>query len=197
MLKRQRPASPPPSARDIPLMMAAESLMDAPQRTAKRRRVLPPLLDGKARGWGLRGDDNIDYDNEEDDEEEESASEESVHQNVHDAGQYKSTNSFLHDLHALHQHRLIFSSSPPHLHLTPNQRQYINSHGLFHPDQGSSPIPGKVLPPLSECPRPHSQLNQCISIGPMPQSGDDGNRMDEVQRVKERYEETNKFVKPA
>lgn len=129
MLKRQRPASPPPSIPSIPL--ATDPLPFNPEagRASKRRRVLPPSLDGHARGWSLP-------DGEEDDGEEDymSSGDEPVEEpgdkvawTLH-LSEYKMANNFLHELHALHQHRLLFSSPP-----VPNSR-------LLEPQRLSSPL---------------------------------------------------------
>ncbi|KAJ7225746.1 hypothetical protein GGX14DRAFT_422139 [Mycena pura] len=174
MLKRLRPASPPP-ALDIPFI--PDVIPDSHRR--KRPRILPPSLNGEERH--AMHDTNED-DGEEDDDEAEII----VNHNAPGVGpsgstapstEYQSANTFLHDLHALHRHRLIFS--PPSL----------------------SP----ALQP-GHSPAPRYPEKSCLPTTPdYPHLADkkDGTGLqdfrcelppEEVQRVKERYEETNKLL---
>src|ERR1700720_1031424 len=105
MLKRQRPVSPPPSL-DVPLVAMD---MNHQNHEAKRRRILAPVLDGEKRGWATSQKETYEDEEEEVLEEQEQNIVENVGQ-WRDSDIYKSTNSFLHELHALHQHRLIFSN---------------------------------------------------------------------------------------
>jgi len=114
---------------------------------------------------------------------------------------YKQTNSILHEVHALHQHRLIFSqpSSEPFSHLgfsapplsTATHLPLQSSHGLDSPSSFSSD--GKVSIP--ECPVPGHYshlahvalaLNNSAAYTPLD--------FHEVKSVRERYEDTNKLL---
>ncbi|KAJ7102160.1 hypothetical protein B0H15DRAFT_813431 [Mycena belliarum] len=170
MLKRLRPASPPPSEPSIPLI-------SEPPRHSKRRRILPPSLDGQSRHTMLRTDED-DGDGEEDEGE----------INVSDGNnsgpsvltgsntEYESANTVLHDLHALHRHRLIFSSPLP---------SFVHSGHHYSPHS-----PDKTLVTSL----PHYPLS--------PDAKDMSGRPDfrcqlpseEVQSVKERYEDTNRLL---
>ncbi|KAJ7275271.1 hypothetical protein B0H12DRAFT_1086527 [Mycena haematopus] len=173
MLKRQRAISPPPSNPAIPLV---SDPTESHRRESKRRRVLPPSLDGQYRHAAFRGTED---DGEEDDEEVDF----SGRQNPPDAApsrsaayntEYQSANTFLHDLHALHRHRLIFSSPPSPL-LQP---------GLlpFRDDEKS------YLPPIANYSRTldKQDLSGGMQGFELP--------VEEVQSVKERYEDTNRLL---
>ncbi|CAA7264704.1 unnamed protein product [Cyclocybe aegerita] len=107
MLKRQRASSPPPSSSSVPLV--TDNLVDLIDRGTKRRRTQPPVLDGGARGWAQDNcnDDEEDYYSDEGDK--------SYPRQTMTRGnsEYAVENSKLRELHTLHQHRLLFSSSNP------------------------------------------------------------------------------------
>lgn len=117
MLKRQRQPSPPPPSTPflsadpfmpVPVVVEPE---DSERRHAKRRRTQPPVLDGALRGWARPETED---DGEEDVAEEEvgwSDLDENTTTTISE--EYKSNNSILRDLHALHQHRVSFSSPIP------------------------------------------------------------------------------------
>jgi hypothetical protein len=95
-------------------MPATPFLDDCPfetmiQHQSKRRRVLPPVLDGQARGWGKSGDE--DGDDEYDEYPEDPVDPTDVDGRVADAAGYKSANGVLHELHALHRRRHFLSPS--------------------------------------------------------------------------------------
>ncbi|KAF9014937.1 hypothetical protein BDQ17DRAFT_1418071 [Cyathus striatus] len=106
MLKRQRPLSPTHAA--VPLLDCSIGDMLA-ERDSKRRRTLPPPLDGSYRGLA-----DLPYDDD---------SPSSMSENKQDdvflniptisdaAAEYKSANSVLRELHTLHHHRLLFFQS--------------------------------------------------------------------------------------
>ncbi|KAF9229666.1 hypothetical protein BS17DRAFT_33093 [Gyrodon lividus] len=127
MLKRQRPATPPPSSLDdSPPCFPDRSIRPLPQRNvdptlcneprSKRQRVQPPVLDGALRGW-LASNPTGPYVDESDGEEDwvedgegqQSGGLSSLPLAVTD--QYKHANSLLHELHTLHQHRFLFAES--------------------------------------------------------------------------------------
>jgi len=144
----------------------------ASTRDAKRRRIAPPVLDGDARGWATHNRDESDG---EEDVESDAVPE------WHDAAataEYKDANSFLHDLHALHQHRLMFCPAPLPLH-PPNP---------YSCPLTSNPIGKSVIPQV-----PQRQQRHKDRITNIPEPG--GTVLDlEVVRVKERYEDTNKLL---
>jgi hypothetical protein len=97
----------------MPVPVVVEPEDSEGQRHAKRRRTQPPVLDGALRGWARVEPD--------DDGEEEVVEEEVGWSNLDEnptattkiSEEYKSTNLILRDLHALHQHRVSFSSPIP------------------------------------------------------------------------------------
>lgn len=178
MLKRQRQVSPPPSIPSIPLIRDPPTVW---QHDLKRRRLLPPVLDGQARGWG-KPDDTCD----EDDEEDAYFSEDDVGETPpYDCGQYKSANSVLYELHALHQHRLLFSPpAPSQLRIATSHRATCTHLSTTAFDEHSS-IKSN-LPPSSERHKHYSgDTDRKASESTVPSQ--------EVLRVKERYENRNKF----
>ncbi|KAK0198624.1 hypothetical protein F5146DRAFT_1020437 [Armillaria mellea] len=159
MLKRQRAASPRVSAMSNVHLVAD----DSPRQ--KRRRILPPALDGHLRGriW----------ENDEDDGEEDY---ESTDEEGQDRGEgsleYKAANSMLYELHALNRHRQIFAT-------TSNQHWPYGFPGT-PPEKGSSIAS-----------TPHLHHNEAKS-GAQQSSGSGNLSVDELQKVTQRYEETNK-----
>lgn len=91
--------------------------------------------------------------------------------------EYKSANNFLHELHALHQHRLMFSSSSP---LFPHQ------HPSFSLMQPQPPAKSTHSPPL-EPPRTHLKGDVAHAFAA------ESMALDELQSVQERYVDANKF----
>lgn len=190
MLKRQRPASPSPSSPSIPLITDSP-LMDVNYRDTKRRRILPPVLDGPSRGWATHRETHNGEDEDEDDDEEVVVGNDSQ-QDWHDAGaassaEYKATNNFLHELHALHQHRLAFASPPSHL--TAGFPPNLSDHSYPYTPATSGKTASLISPePLTT----HFQSRDLdlYTKGPVSISALDSSI--EVQRVKERYEDTNK-----
>ncbi|KAJ7293350.1 hypothetical protein C8J57DRAFT_1268805 [Mycena rebaudengoi] len=178
MLKRVRPISPPPSSPSIPLVSDPSEF---PGQEAKRRRILPPSLDGQFRG---RNALSLDEDDGEEDEDEAF----SDGRNASRAGpqpssatvdnaEYQSANSFLHDLHALHRHRLIFSSPQ-----SPQHPTYVIPHHYHE----------KHLPLTSEYARTPDDKDRVGLGGVAHFTTAEPSSLEEVQSVKERYEDTNK-----
>ncbi|KAJ6574874.1 hypothetical protein B0H19DRAFT_1126111 [Mycena capillaripes] len=171
MLKRHRPVSPPPPGPAIPLISDPP---DAHRRESKRRRILPPSLDGQVRRSLFPTDQD---DGEEDDDEMDrrnTSNSGPSGSTVHNT-EYESANTFLHDLHALHRHRLIFaSSSPP-----------------FQPDLSSIPRPPEksYLPPIPD----YRRMPDKQDASGMHDFGG-GLPFEEGQSVKERYEDTNRLL---
>lgn len=200
MLKRQRPVSPPPSFSSVPLI-TADSPTDLVERDTKRRRTLPPVLDGASRGWAQAPPfiNNVEDDEEDyisDDEIENIAPNFSINcsltqqqqQQPGDKAEYASTNSFLRELHTLQQHRLLFSS------LTSPAASSFLSCGSNSKDAGhSSPLTkGHFnLPPPIE---PRGSSHMSTPIAKLSQHQGHGLPIDETHSVTEHYEGTNKFL---
>ena len=206
MLKRQRPVSPPPMFSSVPLVMTDPPATDFMRRDTKRRRTLPPILDGAYRGWAqapplsINNVEDDDEDHISDDEVEKIAPNFSINCSLiqqhppEDKTEYASTNSFLRELHTLQQHRLLFSSPPPSVFpCSSNQKDAadtsnILSYSGYHPtlNKGQFNLP---LQPLIERPR--------VSPTPITKSSQHQSPafpIDEIHSVTDHYEGTNKYV---
>lgn len=201
MLKRQRPATPPPSSLDDPPsflpgpIRPLQSLhtVDPSELRPKRQRVRPPPLDGALRGWLESQSAGPHW---------ESDGEEDWIEDTHDvfrpplplsttADQYKDANSLLHELHVLHQHRLLFAHSPRDRRLNPTvppptahahiqahpagQRLVAWAHGAHH---SASPQLDRDGPADRSC---------CV------ESAEEKGLVEEVQCVRQRYEDANRY----
>jgi len=114
MLKRQRASSPSPlsqaTAMEVPLPSSDPT---SSEHGAKRRRILAPSLDGASSGWGqspILSEDDTDNDD--------TMGDDTLNpwpitaeRSLGGAGEYKTVNSLLHDLHAEQQHRRLMSLS--------------------------------------------------------------------------------------
>jgi len=186
MLKRQRPVSPPPSHHTIPLVADPLPFRTDPGRDFKRRRVLPPSLDGHSRGWGVPDP----ADGADDDEEYVASEGEAVEGNddrsawAEHTSEYQKANNVLHELHALHQHRLLFSSNS-HLSLPQRSPLEPSTLGTHHHDRHS-----KMIMPQ----RPVMQTKDpAFDPSGSGYSGSHSSK-DEVHRVTERYGDTNRLL---
>uniref|UniRef100_A0A8H7YBW7 Uncharacterized protein n=1 Tax=Psilocybe cubensis TaxID=181762 RepID=A0A8H7YBW7_PSICU len=195
MLKRQRPASPPIPSSSVPVV--SDTPADLIERHTKRRRTLPPVLDGSHRGWATEprtsADDEDEYYSDDEEDEQES---DFQRQQQQLQSEYKSTNNMLRELHTLHQHRLLFSPqatsdtrASPLTVIKPYQHQQLLQ----------SPIKG-LMPHLSErLQTPQQQLTSTST----PARIDSTKRThtdplsEELTRVSERYESTNRYVTPS
>jgi hypothetical protein len=210
MLKRQRPVSPTPTFPSVPLFIADPSA-DFVGRDTKRRRTLPPVLDGACRGWAQAP---LSINNEEDDGEEDYISDDDEIKNIvpncstncgltqqqpqGDKAGYTSTNSFLRELHTLQQHRLLFSSPPPPSSASASSFLYgsnskdASSHSGFHPP----PIKGHFNLPLLPIERPRvlSHMSPTLTTAKLSQQQSHGFPIDEIHSVTEHYEGTNKYA---
>jgi hypothetical protein len=204
MLKRQRPISPPPTFPTAPLVI--DLPVDFVGRDTKRRRTLPPVLDGACRGWAQAlplSINSVEDDGEEDyisdDEIENIAPNFSINcslahqQQPGDKTEYASTNSFLRELHTLQQHRLLSSSLPPPSMSSSsflcgsNSKDAHSSNILSYPPltKGHFNLPPQLERPRDMPPTPIAKLSRQQSHG---------QPIDEIHSVTEHYEGTNKYV---
>ncbi|KAJ3815034.1 hypothetical protein EV368DRAFT_79878 [Lentinula lateritia] len=197
MLKRQRVPSPPPSSSsNIPLISDSTPVENA--RSTKRRRTQPPVLDGQMRGWGTPQDVLYEAsDREEDDGEEDLVGDDPSYPALGTSGSanlnspYTAANGFLHELHTLQRHRLLYSfnTSPQlpssnHLvsHSYPQQVHAHNPH-TYPPSKG-------LFPPISPPTSGHAQSQQGIHAF-LPCASYPG-KQHELTSVKGHYEEKNR-----
>ena len=212
MLKRQRQVSPTPTFSSVPLVIA-DPYADFMGRNTKRRRTLPPVLDGTCRGWAVAP---LPINNEEDDGEEDYISDDEIknivpscsidcsltqQQQPGDKAGYTSTNSFLRELHTLQQHRLLFSSPPPPPSASassflygsnPKDAAHSSSYSGYH----SPPIKGHFNLQLQlpiERPRVSSHTSP-TPTAKLSQQQSHGFPIDEIHSVTEHYEGTNKYA---
>jgi len=205
MLKRQRPVSPPPTFSSVPLVIA-DPPVDFMERNSKRRRTLPPVLDGASRGWAqapplsinnVEDEDDEDYIS--DDEIENIAPNFSINysltqQQPDDRAEYTSTNSFLRELHVLQQRRLLSSLLPPSSSASSSSFLYgsnskdVQSSNIL--SYSGYPPRTKGLPPQ---PRVPSHMPP-TPIAKLSQQQSHGLPIDEIHNVTEHYEGTNKFL---
>ncbi|KAI0252594.1 hypothetical protein BJV78DRAFT_323354 [Lactifluus subvellereus] len=190
MLKRQRASSPSPLIQPTATELPLPSADSTSEHGAKRRRISGPPLEGPSRGWGP-----VCAPSEDEDEDDimngctpnpwanrREPSPES-------AGEYKTANSLLHDLHAEQQHRRLMSPSP---HLTPPPTPF--SYPDWSPPALQQPV-GKHAFVI----HPHPNLIQDTPLyekyhqGVHTNKTRDGLLCDDVS-VYERYEETNRFL---
>ena len=200
MLKRQRPVSPTPTSSSVPLVIADSFL----ERDTKRRRTLPPVLDGACRGWAQAPPS---INKEEDDGEEDYISDDEnkhitpncsinsslTQQQPGDNAGYTSTNSFLRELHTLQQHRLFFSPPlpPPSWSLCGSNSKDA-AHSSCYSGYDSPPIKGHFNLPI-ERPRVSSYTSPTPTAKLSQQQGH-GFPIDEIHSVTEHYEGTNKYA---
>ncbi|TFY72642.1 hypothetical protein EVG20_g377 [Dentipellis fragilis] len=214
MLKRQRASSPIPSMMpEIPLLPSDPSPIDYTQHAMKRRRMVPPSLDGSMRGWNVAPIPNDADDGEEswyprDDMgcSNHASTSQSTSQGT---GEYTKFNSLLHDLHAEHQfRRMISPSSGSTIPFVANDHRgqpFLHSNAtIHHPTPARQPRPSCVLPmpfsPPSPEPDAHPQDGQLsilkgLYAGSAPLLGTLEDVIpDEGQKVKENYAGANKWV---
>ncbi|KAI0762779.1 hypothetical protein C8Q74DRAFT_1371767 [Fomes fomentarius] len=187
MLKRQRSV---PSFVPDPYPPADPAIEMFEERVAKRRRHAQSTDKGKT-PW-LPGES----DGEEDVEYSEQAtgrSAPSEHaRRLGQAGEYKHVNTLLHDLHAEQRHRMLFSSSSPPIHQPfahyhPRHLAYPSSS----PDKSAAMLPAHG-PPAADPTELHRHMPSFTISIPIK----DASTVDhvEVQRVTERYEESNRLL---
>lgn len=189
MLKRQRPSSPPPSKLSVPLLDS--SPVDMMGRDSKRRRTLPPVLDGPSRGWEQpEGNDSERYDLEEysDDELVESEQTRVDDSSRTDSAEYKSANSVLRELHTLYQHRLAFSTTSPSLNSPAGSNPRSLQSQPMSDTYNAHCEHSRFLPVIPEHPKGLSYPGNSVGIG------NEQMLENEVHRVTERYENTNRWL---
>ncbi|KAL0950886.1 hypothetical protein HGRIS_007645 [Hohenbuehelia grisea] len=210
MLKRQRPSSPSHSAPEPPLLSDPHPF-DLPHREMKRRRTVPPVLDGPSRGWGPEGDTNSSSDESYDEEDFEDVedigarvwrgNERSagpvVHSPGHDCSEYKAANSVLYELHALHQHRLLFASTQSAGPV--NQAKPFGSPAYHASATPQSFSKDGFASPSSENLRAQSASASGAGYGHVKATSGslDGlasHTVPELESVKQRYEDTNRLL---
>jgi len=150
---------------------------------AKRRRTLPPVLDGKLRGWAIPNEagPNPDCEGYEDEEylDEEKEDFQYLATSPHDDSPYKSANNLLHELHTLHKHRLLFEPQSSR----PQEQAMDSTHASQH-------YPGTFSEPRPTAFPDQYYLNKDASQD-RPRAG---SMQEESQCVRSRYEDTNKWV---
>ncbi|KAI6045131.1 hypothetical protein EDC04DRAFT_2889320 [Pisolithus marmoratus] len=214
MLKRQRPATPPPSSLDFPTYFFPAKPLPNPDLASsisdpcgKRRRLERPENE-MLKGWALpssgisreeHGDDEEDVERSSHGDGAEELYDGVSNQSNSSRGDrvYKQTNSILHEVHVLNQHRLIFSPSehlsrsyseiPPHsIHNHPNSQGTAEfGCGLPQSAHGKSPMPSNS-----------SQLAHRMRAGQSCSANVAADQADvhEAQAVWERYGGTNKLL---
>jgi len=135
MLKRQRPASPFRLAIEVP-SLPDSTMFDIAHREGKRRRT---VLDSSSQGSYTT--QQFDGTNTSDDayhQHEESAEQGVKRVLSPQPSEYKTTNSVLFELHAMHRHRLLFTPS-----------QLFSSTESFSSKTHTYPAPHALMPPLT------------------------------------------------
>ena len=188
MLKRQRASSPSPLAQPTATELPLTSADSTSEHGAKRRRIFGPPLEEPSRGWGLVCTPS-------EDEEDENDIMDGCTSNSwanrrgpspESAGEYKSANSLLHDLHAEQQHRRLMS---PSSHLTPPPTPF-SYHDWSPPTQqpaGKSAFVIHPRPNLIQDTLPYEKYHWGVPTD----TTRDELFCDDVS-VYERYEETNR-----
>jgi hypothetical protein len=168
-------------------------------RDVKRRRTVAPVLDGQERGWNMEDQEDSEEDGEvmSQDDEQESVESGKEEWQAGAGEEYKSTNKLLRELHVLQQHKLMFSSSSSPSSPSPSLYASAQSNRPSPKPRGLNATPTKSsLPSLSESSRSHPSHgydSKGVTNETIPDFGVQ-TEMNEVQCVKERYEDTNKSV---
>lgn len=208
MLKRQRPATPPPSSLDVPTYfsdrlvkpLANPDLASSISEPCDKRRRLQRPDHGRLRGWeppSSDGEEDVERSSYDDGTEELYDGIPNQSTSRGNRG-YKQTNSILHEVHVLNQHRLLFSPSerpshsyapeilPHSTHIRPNPQgttEFVC--GLPQSAHSKSPTASNSFQPVHRI-----REGQSCSANVV----DDQADMHEAQAVWERYGCTNKFL---
>lgn len=192
MLKRQRPATPPPASLDSSPYFPGRPFRPLPQRASdaaslsersKRRRVLDSTPTGPCDSWKEGSDGKDDWVGDDD------AGSPCPSATCRTGMDYKRPNGLLHELHVLHQHRLMFSPSdypnstygvlPPPIYAHPTVHGNVDAASFLpQSSPGKSPVPQSSLTSA-----PHGQMRQ-----PHPGQA----VLHEAESVWEHYEGTNR-----
>jgi hypothetical protein len=190
MLKRQRASSPSPltqtPATEVPLI---SSVPTSSEHGVKRRRLLTPPLDGQPRGWDILPVSSEDEDDlMEDDSPNPWAT--TTEPSLSGAGEYKTVNSLLHDLHAEQQHRRLMS---PSLHSSSSSPGPFSSPS-WPSSTPQEPPPGKlnVMPIPSPNPIQDAPPAEKYRQGLRANETKDMSFCDDDVSVYNRYGETNR-----
>lgn len=216
MLKRQRPATPPPSSLDLPTYfsdrlvrpLAHPDLASSTSEPCDKRRRLQRLDHGTLRDLAPsssdisheeHGDGEEDAERSRHSDETEELNDGVSHQSTFRGDrEYKQTNGILHEVHVLNQHRLIFSPSerpsqshaheilPYSDHVRPNPQE-TTEFGCGLPQSAHSKSP---VASNSFQPAHRIRAGQSCSAN----VADDQADMHEAQAVWERYGGTNKLL---
>ncbi|KAI0724345.1 hypothetical protein C8T65DRAFT_733982 [Cerioporus squamosus] len=195
MLKRQR--SSPSFVPDA--YPAADPAIDTfEERVAKRRRQLAPqhpYSTDKGKAPWRPGDSDGEEDVENDEYLDRPLAPSSQAQRLQQAGAYKHANTLLHDLHAEQRHRVLFSSLSPPEHISIAHNHPRNHPELEHPLSSPSKLP-PMVPEYGPLPVPSYESTKHTSSFTISIPSKDASAVDhvEVQRVTERYEDTNRFL---
>lgn len=205
MLKRQRPVTPPPSSLGDPPSFLSDGPIrplqpphtaDPSQHRSKRQRTRPPPLDGALRGW-LESESAASH--------WESDGEEDWIEDTHDtfrpplppsttADQYKDANSLLHELHVLNQHRLQFAHSPRDRRLSPSPRVPLPAAHAHTQDPQARQRPAAWIDGSSYYSvSPQFARDRLASRSCCIESAREKGLVEEVQYVRRRYEDANRY----
>jgi hypothetical protein len=169
-------------------MSSLDRGLDIFARDLKKRRATMPSSNDSERSWKISnyGAREAYDDGEEDVLEHEMGVAESDGNQWKDNGQYKATNSLLHDLHVLNQHRRMFSSpSPP-----------STSSLEFHSSYNTS-LAGSCSTTMSRHQRTDSDMGTPKVVEDIDDSSSrlgDVVSMEEAQSVQQHYQDTNRLV---
>ncbi|KAI0670110.1 hypothetical protein C8Q78DRAFT_1080007 [Trametes maxima] len=193
MLKRRR--SSPSFVPESPYVAAPDPAIDAFERVVKRRRHITPHDHSVVYGHEVRHGD--DTDGEEDVEGDKHDGGQSHYPSgshrLEQAGEYRSANTLLHDLHAEHRHRMLFSSPHPFSEMPTLHHRLHNEH---HHHIVDVPSTDKTLPNLTNVESPSLEYQKHTPSFTVSIPSKNANVVDhvEVQRVTQRYEDTNRYL---
>ncbi|KAI0361850.1 hypothetical protein OH77DRAFT_1516760 [Trametes cingulata] len=195
MLKRQR--SSPSFVPDAPYAATPDPAIDAYERVAKRRRHFGRPRDQATPHWnGVWHQDDTDGEEDVEYDEQASGSPDSSEraQRLEVAGEYRHVNSLLHDLHAEQRHRVLFSSPFPPSHLPVLHNRPQSQDPLPNPSSSDKTVP--ALSADGAQASAHHDDRRCGPSFTISIPIKDASVVDhvEVQRVKQRYEDTNRYL---
>ncbi|KZT21699.1 hypothetical protein NEOLEDRAFT_1181537 [Neolentinus lepideus HHB14362 ss-1] len=188
MLKRSRPITPPPHLEELPSLplVPGPSSIEYYQRDVKRRRTAAPSLDGPSRGW-----ERSSFCDEEDEEDwwQDENNGRGAEASLETSKQYQASNSLLHDLHAEYQHRMLFSPSP-----AASSRHFPSQAGPYSPQSHAVHLGKQSMRYLSDRPV-MTEINGHLQRAMAMHMEKGGLDTAEEQRVRARYEESNRLLR--